>query len=285
MQHTNTSYQGYPSYPAAQGYHQPAQQPIYHVGPSPLMNQQTTNLLAKAGEVMTSVLNAGQSPIAYDKPAGYVRPVAPPSIFNFDFSDRSWNLFGGNRTVVHHHHHAQDTRTEKEREKEKERQDNLIIGVVSVVAGFVLMFFLGKAYAQNEDLQDDILGYSNLKSQWNQNKAYYDPRYASILDGVTFHVDRIMQRRESNKTHTMALLLFGLIAAGSGLAGAVFNIKEAKKGAVVLGVVTVALALFKAGYNYFSNGEKKDAQNIQRALFETKHYISSYPGVVPATRG
>jgi hypothetical protein len=279
----------FPGYPSTQGhrstpsYYQPVPPPPVYVMSTPEMNQQTTNLLAKAGEIMTSVLNTGQSPIGYDKPAGYVRPVAPPSIFNFDFSDRSWNLFGGNRTAVHHHHHAQDTRTEKEREKEKERQDNLIIGVVSVVAGFALMFLFGKACAQNEDLKDDILGYSYLKSQWNQNKPYYNPAYASILDRVTYHVDRIMQRRESNKTHTMALLLFGLIAAGSGLVGAVFNIKEAKKGAVVLGVVTVALALFKAGYNYFSNRDKKDALQIQTALFETSPY-TCYPRVIPAGR-
>jgi uncharacterized membrane protein HdeD (DUF308 family) len=271
----------YPGYPTPHGYSQPASPLSY--GPTLEMHQQTTNLLAKAGEIMTSVLNLGQSPIAYQTPAGYVRPVASPFTFNFDFSDRSWNLFGGNKTEIHHHHHAVDRRTEKEKEKEKENRNRLVIGVVSGIAGCVLMFFLGKAYAQSEDIQDDILSYSHLKSQWNNNKRYYHSDYAAILDRVTFHVDRIMQRRESHKTHTIALLVFGLIAAGLGLAGAIFNTEEAKmarKAAVVLGVATIALSLLKAGYNYFSNRDKKDALQIQAALSQTTSY-ADYPRLVP----
>jgi hypothetical protein len=262
----------YPHYPHLQSFDQASIVPT--VPPRPNLTQtvhnDTKKLLAKAAEFSSAILGSSSSKQhSYSsqyqhqtvKPS-VAKPAAP--IFNIDLSDRHWDMFNS-KTEVHHHYHNGER-------KNAEKTDNTGIRILVGVAGFtialVAAFFVGKAVAQGEDVAEENIGFEKLKDRWKFNKACYEGDHQALVEEVISRTDTILQRRQINHTHKIALLVFAFISGGAGFAGALIGSTALMTAAVALGVIVSIAALFKLGYACFSMREKNDARAIEKNLAE-----------------
>lgn len=279
------NYQGIPSAPCFDEQQPPPLYPVYSPNyqpyvaipfapPKPALTQtahtDTEKLLAKASEVSESILNrpAPKLPPYNPQQPQVVRPVitkpAAP-VFNIDLSDRHWDMFN-NKTEVHHHYHDGEDKDSKQ--KKDAAGIRLLVGVIGMTIALVTAFFIGKSVAQGEDEAEDQVGFDKLKKDWNFNKVCYEYDYQYAVEEVLIKTDAILQRKQTQRIHKIALLILSFITGGVAFTGALINSVALMIGAVALGAIIGVAALFKLGYTCFSTRDKKDAQAIENSLAE-----------------
>lgn len=234
------------------------------------MHGKTQELLAKADEQAGLILGRKTSnppPVnPYYGPAQGVQsaPSAQPTIVPIILGgeDRSWKMFN-NETIVHNHYHPEGS--------EKESDDSgtrVLAGVVGLVIAFAAAFFIGKAVANGEDVQEEQSTFDELKGRWQVHKDSYYSNYQTIVDRIVTKTEAIMQRHEKSRTQNIAMLISAFVAGGALFAGALAASKVVMAVGLVVAAATTAFALYKAGYSYFSTRDQKDAQAIDRDLIE-----------------
>lgn len=264
----------------------PAPQPIYHelyVQPhvpanaptappaAPVLTEeihlQTVALLNKAEAQTAHLVGRDVVPI---KPANKTQAAAPQGAhyaaapINIDLSDRSWRMFNGGDTHVHHHY-------QEDEQKEKDQTGlRIFVGIVAVIAALTTVFFIGKAVAEQEDAEDETAPYEDLKSQWDSNKDLYQIGYQTKVDTIIKRMDAISKRQENSRAYKIALLIAAFVAGGTAFGGAVVGSPLLMGAAVVVGVVTGCVALYRLAYACFSNRDTKDATVMEAALKDLK---------------
>lgn len=285
------AYDSYQPYQPYQPFQQPSVPSLYPVlsprysayvpvtPPKPLLTQaihnQTLKLLAKASEMSTSILygELPPPPPAYDPnmpPPPYIpfpayqpqqaQPAAPrpaPTTYNFDFSDKSWRMFN-NETHVHHHGEESD--------KKDDTGTRILVGLIGIVAAGAAAFFLGKTIAQGEEVEVENQSFEDLKTSWNHNKMCYEANYQATVESIMSKADALSQRNQTNRTHKIALLVFGFIGGGTAVAGAIVGSSALMATAAAVGALVSVAALFKLGYACFSTRDQNDAESIERNL-------------------
>jgi hypothetical protein len=252
-----------PSYPNHTPYYQ-----AYPVAPKPAVPQQmydqTLKLLNKAAEVSLSILgddnNSTASSYYHSQAAPVVsKPVVAPN-YHFDFSDKSVKLF--NQETHHtHYHNAEDSEKNKD-----DTGTRILVGLIGLVAAGVAAFFIGKAIAEGEDQEEENMSFETLKGQWNGNKSFFEYDYQSAVDIVVVKADAILERQQTNRTHKIALLVFGFAAGGTAVAGALIGSSVVMLAAGGMGACVTVATLFKLGYACFSTRDQKDAKAIEASL-------------------
>jgi hypothetical protein len=227
----------------------------------------TLGLLSKANELTGAFLDRPTPrPPAYAPQAVHPVPVSkkgrsfmPP--VNIDLSDRSWHMFNNNQERHVHYHQG-----EKKDETKDDKTTRVIVGLIGLTVAFVTAFFVGKAVAEGEEAHEDASSFEELKDSWNTNKQYYDEGYRNLVDRVVKRMDGFLERKQTNRTHKIALLIFGLIAGGTAFAGALLGSGALMVTGAGIGAVASVIALYKLGYAFFSTLNKKDAQAIDDAM-------------------
>ena len=138
------------------------------------IHDKTLELLSKAEEQAADILGRKVVPLAPNPQAApqgvhYAPPVnhAPP--VNIDLSDRSWRMFNGGDTHVHHHYHDGNEDQEKEKDQTGLR---IFVGIVGLAAALATAFFLGKAVAGQEDAEDETEHFEGLRARWKRKKTF-----------------------------------------------------------------------------------------------------------------
>lgn len=260
----------------------PTQYPqTVHVPPSvmppsmPLLTQAihnaTLGLLSKAHELTGSSLGQHiQRPPSYAPHANASHRVQPNSSakqgsalmppVNIDLSDRSWKMFN-HETHIHHH----DEKKDKEKDDKTTR---VIVGLIGLIVAFATAFFVGKVMAEGEEVKEEASSFEELKGSWGLHKNCYGEDYRSLVDCVVKRADIFLQRKQTNRTHKVALLIFGLIAGGTAFAGALLGSGALMIAGAGIGATVSVVALYKLGYACFSKLDQEDAKAIDQALYE-----------------
>lgn len=235
------------------------------------IHDKTQQLLSLADEQVAASLDRKlPAPPPYNPQAAFHQQPqrgfsAPAPAINIDMSDRSWRMFN-NESHVHHHHAVQENQ-----EKDKDQTGlRILVGVIGLTVALATAFFLGKAVAGQEDEQDEKVNFDDLNTAWNSNQGLYPANYRSTVTRIVGKMESIYARKTTDRTHKFVLLTFALIAGGSAFAGALVASKVLMIAAVVIGGCTGAAALYKLGYSYFSKREQKDAEAIEKGLFELR---------------
>lgn len=114
------------------------------------------------GNCATTYRNTSKAP--HFQPTGRIFPSAPPTIFNFDLSDRSILSGWGGRTIEHHHHYHQDSSNITE-----QKNDQNVFRVIAVIVGIIGVLFA--ALRHGESLQN----IKNARAAWNRSlEAHFD---------------------------------------------------------------------------------------------------------------
>lgn len=256
----------YPHITPQQSYYVP-------VAPKPVLTQsihnQTLQLLSKAAGMSSSILYRNvQNPPPYNPQYLAPQPVAPkvtPTTYNFDFSDRSWNMFNSQTHVHHHHHHG------KENENKDDTGTRILVGLIGLAIAGTAAFFIGKAVAQGEDIEEENQSVEDLKIRWNINKVCYEGDYQASVEGLISRMDVLAQRNQTHRIHKIALLALTFIGGGTAVAGAVIGSSALIATAAAVGAVVTVAALFKLGYTCFSTRDQKDAEAIETKLSEISY--------------
>ncbi len=234
---------------------------------TPAIHQQTVKLLDRANEMVVSILKLERPPAhaPHDELPTPFSPVREKRNFTpvIDLSNRSRNYNMFNREVHHHHHYQAGNGNLK---REKEERDRVLIGIVGILVALGTAFFAGKALEERKDLQNKNVKFEKLKEHWTTSKTYYEEDYQSLVDRIVQRTENILQRRERNKTHKIALLALGFIAGAAAFAGALLASEALIVTGVALGAITGVATLFKLGRSLFSHQEERDAQEIAKAL-------------------
>jgi hypothetical protein len=258
---------GYPQLPNATEA-QPTAKPQIHVLPSvvppkPLLTKvihdKTVQLLAEARKVSGSILNRHIQPVQLGSTA-QTQPIYTAPV-HFDFSDRSVRVLN---SETHHHHHYHGERHPNQ--KEDDTGVRVLVGITAFIGALFLAYKTGQAVAQGEKVQKQAVNFEELKGDWEKNKTCYDNQFQSLVDRVVKRVDNILQRRETNRAHKMALLILGLVACGTGFGGAVVGSGFLMVTGVGIGALAGVVALYKLGYAYFSTLDQDDAEEIDLDL-------------------
>lgn len=246
--------------------------PQYYQLPMPkvltkAIHDETIKLLRKADEMSSTILYGKASRSASCDSVYYpVAQKAAAPTYNFDFSDKSWKMFN-NETHVHHHnyHNGNDSN-----EKKDDVGIRILVGVIGLIVAGITAFCIGKAMAENEDVQEENIEFEVVKGRWNVNKDCYAYDYQSTVDKIVLKVDALLQRQQTNRIHKIALLVFGFIGGGTAVAGALAGSATVMTVAAGIGACVIVAGLFKAGYACFSTRDQKDAQVIDRGLEELR---------------
>lgn len=232
------------------------------------IHNQTINLLAKANEISQNILqinNPRPSPYAPhfqkvvdddQKPTFKSQTTSPVYI---DLSNRSWSMFNRETHVHHHHHHDKDTKKE---DKENDSSQRVLVGLVGFIVAAASAFFIGKAMSAGEEAQEESMNFEDLKKSWTYHKSCYDPQFQNTVDRIVNRADAILQRKQSNRVHKIALLVFAFASGASGLLGALMNYQLLMKTGIVIGTITSFGALYRLGYQYTNTKDQKDAKVI-----------------------
>lgn len=252
--------QGVPVYGYPPAYVAPQAAPVHVL--TPAVHYQTESLLAKATELASAILGHVDVYVVQNQPSAqpqYIpQPVAPviPVHFHLGGGDRGFRMFN-NETHVHHHYNnpAQD-------QEKSETNTRLLVGGLGLIAALVTIFFVGKAEAEKEELDDTVAQYEKLKGHWQNNRRCYDYTAQLYIDNIVDSTDRILDRKQTNKTHKIALLWLGFGSGSVAFVGAVLAIKALMVAAAIGGAAVGAVAIYKLGYACFSNRETKEAAAI-----------------------
>ncbi|WP_068470064.1 hypothetical protein [Candidatus Protochlamydia phocaeensis] len=236
------------------------------------MHAQTLKLLDKAQDISSSILHSSstrQTATASATQQTY-HPVAVPVVHNhYDFSNhsRQYNILSShteNHTTINNG--SRGSNGEEGKDNTGVRVLAGVLGTVAILAG---AFFLGKANAENEDLQEERADIETLERRWESNRAAYEaqnPVYCDLMDRVTTHMNSILQRKQANKTHNIGIVIFYIGAGAAALAGAFLNSWILMGVGAAIGVGATAFALYKLGYYFFSKRDEKDAKAIENDL-------------------
>ncbi len=255
--------QGVPAYEYPPVYAAPQPAPVHVLTPD--MHYQTESLLAKATELASAILGQVDLYVVQNHPAPVFQPqyvpqpaapIIPVHLHLGGSRDRGFRMFN-NETHIHHHYNnpAQD-------QEKSDTNTRLLVGGLGLIAAFVTIFFVGKAEAEKEELDDTVAQYEKLKGQWQINKMCYDYRAQEFIDNIVENTDRILDRKQTNKAHKIALLWLGFGSGGVAFVGAVLAIKALMAAAVIGGAAVGAVAIYKLGYACFSGREAKEAAAI-----------------------
>lgn len=267
-----------PIYPQ-QAYAAPQPQLIAVHVLTPQVHYETESLLAKATELADSISGRVTHYVVQNRPAPVVQPqqaphYSPPIIpVICHMGSRGGGGFRmfSNETHVHHHYDNSGQSGEKD-----EKNARLLVGLLGLIAALTTIFFAGKAVAEKEELDDTVSTYQTLEGKWTQNKHSYDCTAQAYINRIVENVDKILERKQTNKTHKIALLAFGFVSSGVAFVGAVIAVKGLMVIGIVGGGAAGAVALYKLGYACFSNREAKEAEAINadvRGLRTTQHFI------------
>ncbi len=246
------------------------------------VHSKTLALLDQAEKLAGSILNRSSSHQPPFNPElqepqeslfpSVTRSGKPSPSVNIDFSSGSRSIFNST-THVHQYGHRQ-SRQDREADDQTSR---VMIGLIGFVVAAVTSFFIGKEMAEGEDLQEEVLNFQELKVSWNNEKSVYDNQYKDIVDEITKRVNAILQRKQANRTHKVALLIFGLIAGGTAFGGALAGSGAFMTAGIALGAGVSIAAFFKLGYNYFSNKDRIDAEIIDGFLSQLQQQQQPNP--------
>lgn len=266
---------GYPQLPNATPVQPQVQVLPNVVPPKPLLtkviHEKTVQLLAEARKISGSILNRPIQPVqlvpvtqtqpVYTVPVPvYTVPVYTPPIYAVPIYTPPVH-FG---STHHHHHHYHGERHPNQ--KEDNTGVRTLVGITAFIGALFLAYKTGQAVAQGEKVQKQAVSFEELKGDWEKNKTCYDSQFQSLVDHVVKKVDSVLQRRETNRAHKMALLILGLAACGTGFGGAVAGSGILMATGVGIGAVTSVVALYKIGYAYFSTLDQDDAEEIDLKL-------------------
>lgn len=221
----------------------------------------TLSLLSQAADVASSVLGEKNPDLDtyYSQYTPQFTPKQAPTTYNFDFSNRSWNMFNSETHVNHG----------EESGKKDDTGTRVLVGLIGLVAAGVTAFFIGKAIAQGEEAEAEKKSFKDLKNCWESNKCCYEADHAdyqAVVDDIVLKTDTLLQRNQTNRIHKIALLVFGFIGGGTAVAGAIIGSGALMATAVAIGSIVSVAALFKLGYACFSTRDQKDAQAIESDL-------------------
>jgi hypothetical protein len=250
---------------------QQAQPQVHYYAPQmPLLSRaihgQTESLLYRAAEVARSALgdeapvNANQAqprgPVlrAQQEPRGASTVIAPI------FVDNSVRMFNNQQPqVVHHHHHRGE-------EKKDDSGNRVLVGVIGVVVALVAAFFIGKAAAQGEEAEDEMMSFEDLKNRWSINRGCYGVNYQCQVDQVVRNSDLLLQRKEANRKQNVALVVATFAAGIIAFVGALIASKALMVGSLIFGVAIAATALYKLGYSLWSKRDQKVGHAIMNEI-------------------
>lgn len=276
-------------YPAIHGLQNDYLQPVVHVvpkvqvPPKPLLtakiHQETSKLLTKAWEMSTIIIDGDiQRPSPYAPQVVQPDPVAKKQEQNINvvyverggWNPPGWfwwmNLLG--RNEVHHHHHYHHHNEEQNNQKNNDAILRLFLGAISLAGLLFLGYKAGQAAAEGEKIEKKVSSFDDMKKDWAAHKNCYSEEYQSTVDKIVKYMDSILNRDATNRTHRIALIVFGVIASGTALTGAVIASEALMAGGVIVGAGTGLGALFKLGYSHFSTASQDDAQAIREKLSE-----------------
>lgn len=266
--------QGFPSLQAsAQVYHAPTVQ----------QHEQTSALLDKANEIATSILEKKlhKNEESSNKSTYFFNLS---NLFNFDFSDKSWNLFSSKKTEVHHHHYQADNKDNKEADKKEEakkEQNNvalrIFIGLGALLTSGYTAYKLGKTAAEGEIEEDQVKSFESLKSLWNVNRNLYVYQYMSKVDEIAGEVDSILKRKKSDRIHKIGFLSSGLVSSGLVLGGAIANSQALIATGLGLGSIVAIAGVFKIGHSFFRKSHQDMAQSITHNVDVLKKQVYAVP--------
>jgi len=237
------------------------------------IHKETLRLLTKADELSGTILYGKATHLSSDHAPVVHAPIATKAAapsFNFDFSDHSWKMFNSESHVHHHHYHDGE-----EDKKKDETGVRILVGFIGLVAALATAFFVGKAIADGEEGLEENETFEDLKTRWSINKYYYEHDYQLTVDNILRKTDAILQRKQTNRTHNISLLVLGFISGGAAFAGAVVGSSVLMLGATAGAGVVGVLVIFKLGYSCFSNRDNKDAKVIDNGLvkLDQKHLV------------
>lgn len=251
-----TQYQAFEHPPAYTPYKPPLSQAVHN---------QTIKLMNFATQLSSPVqgsMKAHHASHLHAQNFAAAPQMAKPS-YNFDFSDKSVKLFNSETHVVH----KNDDKTNAEKEKDN-TGTRVLVGIIGLIGAGVAAFFLGKAAAVGEDAKEEKENFEDLKGHWNVHKDCYAADYQFEMSKVIRKAETCLKRKETNRIHKIALLAFSFISGAMAVTGAFLGSTGLMLGAAAVGSCVIIAALFRLGYNCYSNRDQKDVQAIQNAIGE-----------------
>lgn len=220
------------------------------------MHQRTLALLSKANEMANIYLEKNRESFHSSE-----KKATTSSSVHISYNH--WNLF--NRETHVHHYHGNN------QQKKDDTAERVLIGVIGAVILGVTAFFLGKTQAKSEKDQENLLEYKELKYDWNHNKYHYQVDYQLLVEHVVSRSDLMLHRKETDKTHKIALLILGAVAGATALTGALIGIEVLMLAGLGIAAIVGIGALYKLGYACFSQRDQRDARWIERSLSEISY--------------